>query len=193
MERKGIQSYQTLLYSRFLCLTNGNLLAAYDNSDAFLRRQLILRVRERPADRVDDPYLSQKLEVEKEAILLWAIAGLQRLRANRWQFTVSQRAMKNLVDARRESLAIDDFFLHSEGYIRKDPEGRMSSRQLYDSFCTYCEDNAMSRWPEKIFFDGLKQNRKKYGLRESNKVSVNGRYVRGYIGICPYNPYGRSL
>ncbi len=191
VERKGVQSYQARLYSRFLCLSNGNLLAAYDNSDAFLRRQLILRCRERPADRVDEPRLSDFLLLEREGILLWCLEGLQRLKKNNWVFTISESALKNLVDARRESQAIDEFFLHSEGYLCRDPDSRMSSRRLYQLFCDYCEDNGLGKWPEKVFFNELRANRKRYNLMESRKISVNGRCVRGYIGIRECAPYER--
>ena len=39
MERKGVQSYQSQLYVRFLCFGNGALTALHDRSDGFFRRQ----------------------------------------------------------------------------------------------------------------------------------------------------------
>lgn len=40
LERKGVQSYQSLLYVRFLCFGNGALTALHDQSDGFFRRQI---------------------------------------------------------------------------------------------------------------------------------------------------------
>ena len=57
MERKGVQSYQSQLYVRFLCFGNGALTALHDNSDGFFRRQIVLTTKDRPAGRADDPFL----------------------------------------------------------------------------------------------------------------------------------------
>lgn len=57
VERKGIQSYQSDIYARFLCFGNGALTALYDHSDGFWRRQLVLTTKDRPANREDDPFL----------------------------------------------------------------------------------------------------------------------------------------
>lgn len=45
-----------------------------------------------PEDRVDDPFLADKLVEEKEGILLWMLEGLKRLISNQYHFTISQRA-----------------------------------------------------------------------------------------------------
>ncbi len=70
LERKREQSYQGLLYVRFLCFGNGALTALHDRSDGFFRRQIILTTRDKPADRFDDPFLAEKLIAEKEGIFL---------------------------------------------------------------------------------------------------------------------------
>ena len=70
LERKKEQSYQGLLYVRFLCFGNGALTALHDRSDGFFRRQIILTTKDKPADRFDDPFLAEKLIAEKEGIFL---------------------------------------------------------------------------------------------------------------------------
>ena len=69
LERKKEQSYQGLLYVRFLCFGNGALTALHDRSDGFFRRQIILTTKDKPADRFDDPFLAEKLIAEKEGNL----------------------------------------------------------------------------------------------------------------------------
>ena len=56
LERKGVQSYQRDIYARFLCFGNGALTSLYDHSDGFFRRQLILTTKDKPTDRMDDPF-----------------------------------------------------------------------------------------------------------------------------------------
>ena len=46
MERKGVQSYQSQLYVRFLCFGNGALTARHDKSDGFFRRQIVLTTKD---------------------------------------------------------------------------------------------------------------------------------------------------
>ena len=41
----------------------------------------VLTTKEKPAGRVDDPDLAEKMKAEVEGILLWAFEGLQRLTA----------------------------------------------------------------------------------------------------------------
>ena len=55
----------------------------------------MLTTKEKPVDRVDDPDLAEKMKMEIEGIFLWAFAGLQRLVANNFKFTESQRTREN--------------------------------------------------------------------------------------------------
>ena len=70
LERKGKQSYQGWMYARLLAFSNGDLQALYDRSDGFYRRQLVLTTRDKPADRVDDPDIAEKMATEAEGIFL---------------------------------------------------------------------------------------------------------------------------
>ena len=103
--------------ARLLAFSNGDLQALFDRSDGFYRRQLVLTTKEKPVDRVDDPDLSEKMKMEIEGIFLWAFAGLQRLVANNFKFTESQRTRENREAVKRDNNNVFDF-LESEGYIR---------------------------------------------------------------------------
>lgn len=78
LERKGKQSYQGWMFCRLLAFSNGDLQALYDRSNGFYRRQLILTTREKPADRIGDPDIAEKMKAEAEGIFLWMFEGLQR-------------------------------------------------------------------------------------------------------------------
>lgn len=103
VEKKHAQSFQDQLYVRFLCFGNGVLTALHDRSDGFFRRQIILTTKDKPAGRVDDPYLVEKLIQEKEGIFLWCLEGLKRLIANDYHFTISDRARANIASAIKEA------------------------------------------------------------------------------------------
>ena len=79
LERKGEQSYQGWMFASLLAFSNGDLQALYDRSDGFYRRQLVLTTKEKPAGRVDDPDLAEKMKAEVEGIFLWAFEGLRGL------------------------------------------------------------------------------------------------------------------
>ena len=102
LERKGKQSYQGWMFARLLAFSNGDLQALYDRSDGFYRRQLVLTTKEKPADRIDDPDLAEKMKTEVEGIFLWAFEGLQRLVRNNFKFTESQRTKENREAVKRD-------------------------------------------------------------------------------------------
>ena len=132
LERKGKQSYQGWMCARLLAFSNGDLQALFDRSDGFYRRQLILTTKEKPATRVDDPDLAEKMKMEIEGIFLWAFAGLQRLVANNFKFTESQRTRENREAVKRDNNNVFDF-LESEGYIRLKADASISSKELYEA------------------------------------------------------------
>lgn len=183
LERKGQQSYQGTLYCRFMAFGNGSIQALYDRSYGFFRRQIILSTKERDPQRVDDPYLGQRMLDELEGILLWAMAGLGRLFANDFRFTISERAQMNMRHSMARGNNIIDF-MDSEGYIHRDPMGQCSSRALYLRYKDWCEDNALTPLGPQTFFTYLNSAEETYGLRYTRTVPIgNGLFARGYQGI----------
>lgn len=108
LERKGKQSYQGWLFSRFMVFGNGTMKSLYDRSEGFFRRQLILSVRDKDKHREDDPFLAEKLCSEAEGILLWALEGLRRLIAQNYHFTVSERTKANRETAIKEGKEVQE-------------------------------------------------------------------------------------
>ena len=51
----------------------------------------------------DDPDLAQKMKDEVEGIFLWAFEGLQRLVANNFKFTESERTKANRESVKRDN------------------------------------------------------------------------------------------
>ena len=199
LERKGKQSYQGWMFARLLAFSNGDLQALYDRSDGFYRRQLVLTTKEKPAGRVDDPDLAEKMKAEVEGIFLWAFEGLQRLTANNFRFTESPRTLNNREYVKRDANnAID--FMESTGYIRLKADMSVTSKELYAIYEIWCDENGLTPIRQRSFSDFLMRNLKTYNLEHTNTViNATGRRVWGYLGIEPLiNPrisenWGKSL
>ena len=182
MERKGVQSYQSQLYVRFLCFGNGALTALHDKSDGFFRRQIVLTTKDRPAGRADDPFLVDKLLWEKEGIFLWCLEGLHRLIGNNYQFSISGKARENMETVKRSSNNVIEF-LQSEGYIRFRADSEASSKAIYEAYTRWCDDNAQKPMSANRVSSELAQNERLYNVEATNNVHVGGKRVRGFVGI----------
>lgn len=183
LERKGLQSHQGILFCRLIAFGNGSLRALHDRSHGFFRRQIILSAKPRQPDRKDDPYLAQAMKEELEGILLWCIQGLIRLLYNEMRFTLSRTARENLRHAEHDGNNVLDF-LQSEGYIRFDEEGQISSRKLNLLYRDWCEDNALAPLNPKSFTAAISALADRYHLQYSTNIPAGeGRHVRGFRGI----------
>ena len=183
LERKGKQSYQGWMFARLLAFSNGDLQALYDRSDGFYRRQLVLTTKEKPAGRMDDPDLAQKMKAEVEGIFLWAFEGLQRLVANNFKFTESERTKTNRESVKRDNNNIFDF-MESEGYIRLKADASISSKELYEIYRMWCEENSLPPLKSRSFSDSVVANLSRYNLEHTNKITNSaGRRVWGFMGI----------
>ena len=187
MERKGVQSYQSQLYVRFLCFGNGALTALHDKSDGFFRRQIVLTTKDRPAGRADDPFLVDKLLREKEGIFLWCLEGLHRLIGNNYQFSISGKARENMETVKRSSNNVIEF-LQSEGYIRFRVDSEASSKAIYEAYTRWCDDNAQKPMSANRVSSELAQNERLYNVEATNNVHAGGKRVRGFVGIEVVNP-----
>ena len=188
LEKKSRQSYQGELFCRFLGFGNGSLKALYDRSDGFFRRQIILTTKKKNRNRVDDPYLSDKLIAEKEGIFLWCLEGLRRLIAQDYKFTISERTRENMEEAISDGNNVVDF-LHSEGYIELKADYEVSSKQLYAVYELWCGDNALKPLSPRSFSLYLAENQDTYNLEATNNIHIaGGKRVRGFMGIRLLQP-----
>ena len=183
LERKGKQSYQGYLNVRIMAFGNGSLSSLYDKSDGFYRRQITIRVKEKSQNRVDDRNLSAKLSEETEGIALWCLKGLKRLIKNEFHFTISERTLQNQAELRREEDSILDFF-ESEGYITFDKNAIATTKELYDAYCLWGNDNLIKIRSESSFSKELRQRADKLGLKYLKNASIDNKTARGYKGIC---------
>ena len=183
LERKGKQSYQGWMFARLLAFSNGDLQALYDRSDGFYRRQLVLTTKEKPTDRADDPDLAEKMKTEAEGIFLWALEGLQRLVANNFQFTESDRIRENREAVKRDNNNIFDF-MDSEGYIQRKADASISSKDFYEIYRMWCEENSLAPLKARSFSDAMIANAGRFNLEHCNNITNSaGRRVWGFMGV----------
>ena len=183
LEKKGQQSYQGLMYCRLMAFSNGYLKSANDDSYGFFRRQLILMTKPRPKDRIDDPFLSKKLRAERDQIAMWALRGLYRLRKNNFHFTVSDKSKTAIMSAMDEANNVVSF-LRSKGSFTFDPEGEITSREFYNIYKCWCDDNAVEATDKKRVISYLRAHCHEYGLTYA-QVHCGYKYVRGFRGMKP--------
>ena len=183
LEKKGKQSYQGLLVCRILAFGNGTLKSLFDRSRGFYRRQIILETKDVPPDRINDPYLADKMMEEVEGIVLWCIEGLERLIRNDYQFSISNKSQL-LMDEMQED---DDnilSFLESTGYIGLEKGTYATSKDLYVAYCRWCNDNLDVPVSERSFARRFKERSADYGMTYDKNISVgNGRFCRGFRGV----------
>ena len=125
----------------------------------------------------------EALSAEMEGILLWCLDGLQRLLRNSYKFTVSPKAAANLETIKRNSNNVLDF-LDSEGYFRYKADFSISSRDLYEIYKLWCEDNACHPVSAARLSSEVSQNAVRLNLEPTNNIYLpGGRRVRGFMGI----------
>jgi len=182
-ERPQLKAYQGWMCARLLAFSNGDLQALFDRSDGFYRRQLVLTTKDKPAGRVDDPDLAEKMKAEVEGILLWAFEGLQRLAANNFKFTESDRTRENREAVKRDNNNVYDF-LDSDGYVHLKADLSASSKELYEAYQIYCTENNLPALKPRSFSEALIACQSRYNLEYCNNVTnAAGRRVRGFLGI----------
>ena len=109
IEQKNQPARPARLYARILAFSNGNLQTLHDRSVGFWRRQICIEAKEKDPNRVDDPYLDEKLKAEIPGIMLLLIEHPERLHKNNFKFTISERTKKNMMDNIEEQDSTLDF------------------------------------------------------------------------------------
>lgn len=183
VEDKYKSSYQTWLYTRVIAFGNGAITSLYDKSDGFYRRQIILTAKPKSDNRKDDKFLSEKLIAEKDSIFMWCFEGLQRLIKQNFDFTLSDKAIQNLEESRREGCNIIDF-MESKHEFCFDKNGSAHSRELMWAYEHWCSLNNLKPSAPKTFTRFLRDNADKYGIEyNENTYNHEGKRARGFKGI----------
>ncbi len=136
-ERKNKDPFSFRPYARLLFSCNEIPKNYGDRSDGFYRRLIIIRFdRSVPASR-RDPNLREKLAVERDGILMWALAGLKRLIANSYIFTETERTRAELTRYKVESNSVLSFV---EECCEVTPDAEVVREELFSKYKEYCNN-----------------------------------------------------
>ena len=187
IEFKGKQSYSEKLYARFLCFGNGTVKSLYDKSHGFSRRMIILSAKSVSENRVTNPNLADEIISEKAGILNWIFAGLKRLIANNYQFTLSEKARLNAAEMMSDNCNIVEF-LADRNIITFSESAEISSAVLYGAYSSWCNENALTAMKRDGFITWIKINQNKYNVSyDYNVKTESNKRVRGFKGLSLKN------
>jgi putative DNA primase/helicase len=119
-----------------------------DNSDGFERRAIILRFNRKFTEGEQDRNLTDKLLQEKAGILAWAVAGLQRLKADK-QFVIPGSSIIEVSRYRADSNPVQ---LWLEEHLQRDDQGRgLRTKDMYELFKEWAEQNGFRQMNNVTF------------------------------------------
>ena len=132
---------------------------------------------------LDGLLYAEDIPTLQEFIFLWAFEGLQRLVANNFKFTESDRIRENREAVKRDNNNIFDF-MESEGYIRRKADASISSKDFYEIYRMWCEENSLAPLKARSFSDAMIANARKFNLEHCNNITNSaGRRVWGFMGV----------
>ena len=106
-------------------------------------------------EREQNKQLSAELRKEYPAILNWILAGRQRLIANNYQFSVSQKLVDTVEEYQSESSTVLAFMKAKDYHralleIRKEPRW-LEAQQLFYAYVKWCAENEITPETQKKF------------------------------------------
>jgi putative DNA primase/helicase len=151
-ERKHQHPFHFVNYAKLLFSTN-KVPEAYDDTDAFFRRWIILNFPNVFIGDNDDPHIIDKLTTDEElsGLLNLALRGLKQL-LERGHFSYTKTTDEIREDYVRKSSPITAFVID---YIEMDSEAFIAKRPLYAAFAAYCRAKAIPCVTQDTFFKNL--------------------------------------
>lgn len=126
-----------------------------DWSHGLSRRIIILPFDEVLEEREQNKQLSSELRKEYPGILNWILAGRQRLIANNYQFSVSQKLVDTVAEYQAESSTVLQF-MKAKDYnrslleIQREPRW-LEAQKLWYAYVKWCAENDITPESQKKF------------------------------------------
>ena len=112
-----------------------------------------------------------------------------------WQKKMEQYARESLIRHRRYMLLEANIllFFQTEGLYEYDPEGRITSGELYGIYKQWCLDQQIPLHPPREFWLHARKHAAQYRLVYSTYIpDRNGKRCRGFYGIRPLQEKGKK-
>ena len=151
-EKKFMSSFQFVNYAKLLFSAN-KVPEAYDDSEAFFRRWIIIVFPNKFEGDKADPRILEKLTTEEElsGLLNLALQALKRL-LERGQFSHSQTTEEVRLDYIRKSSPIAAF---AQDALEIDPDAFIIKKDLFSLFAVYCRSQGLPTVGQDTFFKNL--------------------------------------
>ena len=102
----------------------------------------------------------------------------QRKREVEWEARMRRRKLEEL------HAYSPEYFMESGDSFLHDPRGCISSRELYDLYCRWCENKALLPHPQRVFLLYVSKHAARYQIHHSSNIPLpGGGHVNGYLGI----------
>jgi putative DNA primase/helicase len=177
IDRKFLSPVTAKLYARFMLVTN-ELPKLADSSGALPGRMILLRMTQSWYGK-EDTALTDRLFVELPAILLWAIAGWQRLR-ERGHF-VQPDASMGMVDELADLSSPVGAFVRERCQVR--PGCQIERSALFSAWQCWCQEQGRDHPGDAATF-GRNLRAAVPSLGNSQPRAESGCRVRVYEGVC---------
>jgi putative DNA primase/helicase len=139
-ERKHKDPFSFKPFARFLSSCNELFRNYGDRSEAFYRRLIIIRFSKLVPEEKRDLQLFEKLQLEADGILAWAIAGLKRLIECNWVFNETDRTRAEVRQYKIANSSVLSFVMDCCTV----ESGAVCYRQeLYAEYQSYCSDSGI--------------------------------------------------
>ncbi|MEI6131979.1 MAG: phage/plasmid primase, P4 family [Bacillota bacterium] len=147
-ERKNKNPFSFKPYARLLFSCNDIPRNYGDRSDGFYRRLIIVRFNNSVPETKRDANLLEKLAIERDGILMWAIAGLKRLIANGYKFSETDRTRAELQRYKIESNSVLSFL---EEHCETAADGVAMRDELFSKYKEYCNNAGLKSVSQSNF------------------------------------------
>jgi len=151
---------------------------SYEDTTAFFRRWIIILFPFTFIGKNENKDLVNELTTEEElsGFLNWALEGLQRLRANGWNFSNSRSVEEVREEYIRKSSPIQAFIMDC---IDIDSYSEIPKKQLFDKFLEYCKSKKLPAPSDQTFFKKLPR----FVNITDTRPEVGGKRVPCFKGI----------
>ena len=112
-----------------------------------------------------------------------------------WQKMIEQHVRKSLSKHRQYMLLEKNIvlFFQTKGLYTYDPEGKITSEELYHIYKQWCLDQEIPLHPPREFWLHAKNHASQYRIVYSTYIpDGNGKRCRGFWGIRPLNETEKS-
>lgn len=147
-ERKNKDPFSFRPYARLLFSCNEIPRNYTDRSDGFYRRLIIIRFDKSVPAKKRDPNLRERLSVERDGILMWALDGLRRLIKNSYLFTETESTRAELLRYKVES---NSALLFLDECCTIDENAECVREELFEHYREFCIKNGLKPMSQTSF------------------------------------------